>query len=109
MPYHPTTADLHKISDVHLAFGTTCLLPPLEDIPEDFNDRLGNPYTKLASDLFFGNALENLEMTLHDGVTPALLQRAVQAHLTSREPRHEHKIRGVGFLISKFATIHGAK
>lgn len=98
-----TKDSLSQITDVDLAFGTTKLLPPVESIPEEF--WRGNQYTHLLSSLFFGYDLPNGEIEFRNGFdgpeTPALLNRALSAHLQSFSPKHEHKIAGLAFLLSQ--------
>lgn len=40
-----------------------------------------------------------------DSEAPALLNRVVMAHLRSFEPKHEHKIAGLGYLVSQVCDI----
>lgn len=101
--YSISASDLSSISDVEIAFGTTKLLPPWEAIPEDF--RKGNQYTELVACLFYGRPLPDGPISILDGVKHEDLSRAVHAHLISYDPKHEHKIAGVGYMISKVATL----
>lgn len=106
--YALTLEDLTSITDPEHAFGTTRLLPPWEEIPDEF--KRGNQYTRLATAIFFGNDLPDGECTFLDGFEgggPAL-NRAVRAHLRSFAPNHEHKIAGVGYLISKAMRFEAA-
>lgn len=99
--YTLTPADLSTITQPEMAFGTMRLLPPWEEIPDEF--KRGNQYTRLASALFLGSAIPEGECHFLPGFeesAPALNQ-AVRAHLTSYGPKHQHKIAGVGYLISK--------
>lgn len=104
MPYAVTPEDLASISDAEMAFSTERLLPPWEDIPEEF--RRGNLYTKLAEAIFYGRALPDCEIEMKEGFEPQELNRAVRAHLQSFGPKHEHKIAGVGFMIAQAAVLH---
>ena len=99
--YALTPEDLTSITDPERAFGTTRLLPPWEEIPDEF--KRGNQYTRLATAIFFGNDLPDGECTFLEGFAESgeALNRAVYAHLKSFAPKHEHKIAGVGYLISK--------
>jgi hypothetical protein len=101
--YSISASDLSSISDVEIAFGTTKLLPPWEAIPEDF--RKGNQYTALVSNLFYGRPLPDSPISIVEGVKHEDLSRAVHAHLISYAPKHEHKIAGIGYMISKVATL----
>lgn len=100
--FKPSIEDLNSVTDVEIAFGTTRLLPEIEQIPIEF--MLGNAYTELSERLFTGRPISG-EIALKDGVKPDKLNRAVRAHLRSFDPKHEHKIAGVGLLIRQFAEI----
>lgn len=93
---------LSTITDVEIAFGTTKLLPPIDAVPAEF--KRGNDYTKLLDRLFAGQPAPEGEIVFREGFddddAPALLNRVVMAHLRSFEPEHEHKIAGLGYLIS---------
>jgi len=111
MAYELTRGDLDCVTPVDEAFGTERLLAPWEEIPEEF--KRGNVYTDLASAIFYGNDLPKASMTFLDGFTddgaPKALNRAVRAHLQSWAPKHEHKISGVGYLISKVCSLEMAE
>ena len=98
---------LNTITDLELAFGTTKLLPPFELVPEQF--RRGNAYTRLLDCMFSGAPLPDAEVAFRPGFddpdASMLLARAVRAHLRSWEPKHEHKIAGLGYLISQACEI----
>lgn len=103
MTYILTPEQANAISDVDIAFGTIRLLPLWNDIPAEFHT--GNRYTQLAADLFSGRPVGDSQIEIHEGFTPALLDRAVKAHLVSAAPSHEHKIAGVGLMISRMCTF----
>ena len=92
------------VRDVDVAFSTQKLLPDWDDVPTEF--RNGNVYTELAENLQFGRPLPDMEIRLNPGVDAAKLNRVVRAHLDSYGPKHEHKIAGVGFMISQLSTLH---
>lgn len=96
-------AQLPAISDVEAAFGTTRLLPPENVIPEAF--WRGNLYTRVAECRFYGRMVPDAHMQLRDGVSAPQMVRMVDAHLRSFEPKHEHKIAGVGYLMSLLCTL----
>lgn len=92
------------VSDIVLAFpagviGT--LLPPVEDIPKEFFKE--NKWTRLA-DLCFAGIPEHGRTTIstRDGVDVWLAARQVSACLRSFDPKHEHKVAGVAYLLSLF-------
>lgn len=99
--------DLDAIKDVEIAFGTTKLLPPFENIPEEF--KKGNIYSATVDALFAGAPLPDAELKFRpkfdDPEAPAALVRCVRAHLRSWEPKHEHKIAGVAYMASLVCEI----
>ena len=93
---------LNAITDVEIAFGTTKLLPPYDAVPDEF--KRGNDYR-----LFADQPPPDGEIVFREGFdvadAPALLNRVVRAHLRSFEPKHEHKIAGLGYLISRVCEV----
>jgi hypothetical protein len=78
--------------------GSVCgtLLPPLDEIPNEFKQR-SNLWARKASDLFFnGGQLPNLK----PGIDPSAAKGHLSAVLGSFEPAHEHKQAGAGYLMS---------
>ena len=107
MPYTITRADLASINDVELAFSTDRFLPEWEDIPESF--KKPNIYSQIAEALCLGFKMPQGELTFHEGFTDEGaakdLDRCVRAHVQSFRPSHEHKIAGVGFMISQICKV----
>jgi hypothetical protein len=107
MHYHLTRANIGSISDPELAFSTDRLLPPLDEIPAEF--KKGNIYTELAYAIFSNQDLPAAEMEFRPGFqdpeAPAALNRCVRAHLQSFAPKEQHKIAGVGYMISLVCEV----
>ena len=102
-PITPMLADATPITDLEMAFGTTRLLPPPEAIPEPFWS--GNLYTQLAEALFYRHPLPPALIEFRHGFDSQQLRRIVLSHLRSFAAKHEHKIAGVGYLISQMAIL----
>lgn len=102
MTYKISMIDLNSVTDVEYVFGTERLLPKWDEIPSEF--KTGNLYTKLACALFYGDPSTNFTMIFLDDFqdegAPQALNKCVRAHLTSYGPKHEHKIAGVGYMMS---------
>ncbi|MYM92612.1 hypothetical protein [Duganella vulcania] len=111
MAYTLTRDDLASINDIEVAFSTERFLPAWEDIPQSFKQ--GNIYTTLAEAIFYGTSLPSGDMEFlpgfEDDDAPAALNRCVRAHIRSFGPKHQHKIAGVGFLISQVCKITAAQ
>ena len=103
MTYTITAEDIRSITDVEAAFSTSRLLPSPEQIPKDFYEE--NSYTRLVEAIFYGLELPNGELELAEGLEPSELNKCVRAHLQSFEPKHEHKIAGVAYMISQVAVL----
>lgn len=107
MTYQLTQADINSITDLEIAFRTTRLLPQREDIPKEFWD--GNCYTNIVDCLFSGVPLPAGEISFNEGFEGdekgiAKMHRFISAHLGSWEPKHERKIAGLGYALSKIFT-----
>lgn len=108
--YTLTRESLNSITDLDMAFGTTKLLPDYAQVPEDFKPESGgNVYTKLLDCMFSGVPLPAGDVVFRKGFddpdSQQLLVRVIQSHLRSWEPKHEHKIAGLGFLVSLACEI----
>lgn len=106
MPYTITPDMLSATTDLEIAFGTTRLLPKIEDIPDEF--KASNTYTKLVESLFFTGKPTDGNVAFippFDDASAIHLARTVNAHLRSFEPKHEHKIAGVAYMISKVTQL----
>lgn len=109
MTYSLSRADVDSITDSELARSTTRLLPQWQDIPDDFRD--GNVYTRMAEARLLDYPMPAITLTFlpgfDDGAACAAIDRCVAAHLKAFDPAHEHRIAGVGYMISKVCTITG--
>lgn len=103
MSYQLTPEQLDLISDIDLVFGTKQLLPHWEQIPNEFKE--GNIYTKLATAIFYKMPLPEGNIEFRNGFDEIKLINCIRAHLASFEPKHEHKIAGVGYIIYSAAII----
>ena len=92
-----------SITDVEMAFSADRLLPAWDNIPAEF--KAGNVYTKIAEAMHYGSALPGGEVELKEGYSVESIQRVVLSHLQSFAPKHEHKMAGVGYLISQMCTV----
>lgn len=96
------------VDDVTLAFPAPVigkLLPPVEDIPKEFFEQ--NKWTRLVDMMFAGTVPTTARYAERPEInyTPDLYKTASRqwtACLRSFEPKHEHKIAGVAYLLSLF-------
>jgi hypothetical protein len=89
------------VDEVTLAFPADLseLLPPWEEIPDEFKKTYG-AWVAFA-DLWFGQGLAaTTEFYCKDGIDGATAVRHLKAILGSFQPKHEHKIAGVAYLCS---------
>jgi len=95
-----------EISDVMMAFPANVVgdyLPEWSDIPEEFRKGWNSSYgaCNLSSDIFSWRLGDKkIGFVPMDDVDPGMAWRHICACLGSFEPKHEHKIAGVGYLIS---------
>jgi hypothetical protein len=74
------------------------LLPPMNDIPEEFQ-RARTEWNKLVSQWFF-KGLKSFDCEPKEGIDKAAAMKHVGAILRSWEPSHEHKEAGCAYLLS---------
>ena len=103
MAYILTPEQVDSIDEVDRAFSTMALLPPWDEIPEEF--KRDNPYSDVAERVFYGMPLPGLRIEMKPGFQAPSMVRAVRAHLASWGPKHEHKIAGVGYMLSLMCSL----
>ena len=92
-----------EVTDVDRAFGRIeGLLPELDEIPEEFKS-YHNPWCKMVEGLFYSG--KGPEVVEREGVDSNLAVRHIQAVLKSWDCKHERKIYGVGYLMSRWFRI----
>lgn len=91
-----------EIDDVEMAFSgdVSNLMPAWEEIPEEFKYGQGK-WSELASRWFF-KGLRNATFKPKEGVNQSKALRHIKTVLGSFDPRHEHKIAGVAYLLSQW-------
>jgi hypothetical protein len=96
-PYLPV-----EVTDLELAFPAHALrlMPPEDDIPEDIDPG----WVQFTND-WFGRGLDGLKLLptpylLDNGSTSELAWRHVSGIIGSFEPRHQHKIKAISYLLS---------
>lgn len=112
MPYILIQEDIDKTTGLELAFGTTRCLPKEDTIPPEFYGPFkgygtGNVYFRMADALFCGSERPDGDVVFNPGFRadgPAMM-KFLAAHLKSFEPRHEHKMAGLAYMISLITTI----
>lgn len=90
------------VTDLDLAFGGRIekLMPRYRSLPEDYQ-RESAPFCRIASKWFFGG-LDAKTLKAKEGIDADAALRHCRAVLCSFEPKHEHKIAGVGWLLSQW-------
>ena len=90
----PTPIDAATAACPATVIGT--LLPERTDIPAEFKSH-HNPYAQLATKWFFSGITA---IAFHEHIDANTAGRHLQACLGSFEPKHQHKIAGVAYLMS---------
>lgn len=90
------------VTDVDLAFGgdISRLMPRYRSLPEEYQ-RETAPFCRLVSKWFF-SGLDTKTLKAKEGIDANAALRHCGAVLRSFEPKHEHKIAGVGWLMSQW-------
>lgn len=77
------------------------LLPTYDSIPEEFRVR-ENQWHKFVHDWFFRGWPEDRDLFTREDVDPEIAFRHLHTIMKSFEPKHEHKIAGVAWLMSRW-------
>lgn len=106
--YVLTQADINQTTDVEFNSSTLRKLPSVEQIPEEFFK--GNIYTQVVESIYVGEPSPPGNIKFNEGFDSTeqagkAMQKFITAHIRSVDPSYEHKIAGIGFMISKILTI----
>ncbi|WP_210499117.1 hypothetical protein [Vibrio crassostreae] len=92
-----------SIKDTEMVWGTTRLLPTMEQIPTDYPKQEG--FKKFVGAMFSdhyqrtSNESESIPC-VREGFNNEHIDRCLVAHLKSYDPKHQHKIAGVAYMLS---------
>ena len=92
-----------EVTDAEMAFPAQVIgkfLPDWDAIPAGFKER-NDPWSACADRLFF-QGTGGFNFYAKDGVSAEKAYRMVAACLGSYEPKHQHKIAGVAYLLATF-------
>ena len=88
------------VDQVSMVFGQIDgLLPPMEDIPEEFKRYRGSNWNKLVGEWFFAG-IDSKVFIAKDGINKQLALRHLGTCMSSWNPMHEHKVAGCAYLMS---------
>jgi hypothetical protein len=93
-----------EVNDIDIAFGGDIkkLMPAWDALPEHYRDMNSHrPSFKCAMTWFY-SGLKGAKAVPREGVDPKLAFRHISACLGSWEPKQEHKLGGVAFLLDHF-------
>lgn len=98
-----------EVSDPMLAFpANVCKehLPAMSQIPEPFKENFGHPTVILVESLAYGKFRgAQVSFKPREGLEGEPVWRHILACLRSFEPKHEHKIAGVAYLIDEWIDV----
>lgn len=80
--------------------GVMHLLPKWSEIPKEFDHWGNNEWVKFVSGWFFEGVQREVLWEPNDGIDLAAAQKHLATIMRSWEPKHEHKIGGVAYLMS---------
>jgi hypothetical protein len=93
-----------EINDMTLAFPAYALdwMPEYDAIPDEFKDRHSREaeWIQIANYWFANGLNDKVEFYAREGVDAKAAFRALQATLGSYQPKHEHKIAAVAYMMS---------
>jgi hypothetical protein len=92
--------DVPKVNQVFPGTVTGTLLPPISEVPKEFQDNPG-PWLPFINTVFF-RGWDGLDPVLirKEGVDSQKAWTQIQTVLGSYEPKHEHKTMGAAWLAS---------
>ena len=96
--------DIPEVEDIDMVFQTKALalLPKWDDLTDD-EKRMRGPFCDAVSKIFFsGGRLEDHGLKIKPGIDREKVYRFVRATLGDWSPKHEHKIGGIGHMLSKW-------
>jgi hypothetical protein len=103
-PWDLVQVDVTSITDKEFVTGTARLLPPVDEIPKAFWD--GNIYTRIVEAMYTGDPIPPGQIDFNPGFVNdgASLSRMVMAHIRDMHGDYDHRMAGIGLMISK--VIH---
>ena len=96
-----------EVSDAEIAFPCNykTLLPKWSDLSESEKNMSG-PFCKAATMLFYkGGRIEDHGLKIKSDLDSSKVYRYLKATLGDYGPKHEHKIGGIGHMLSKWCDI----
>ncbi len=92
---------IKEVTDSQLIFGAGIerLLPAFKDIPPEFK-RVGASQWERVADRWFARGLRGVELIPKEGVDVMKALRHLATIMGSYEPKHEHKIAAIAYLMS---------
>lgn len=104
-PWDITQEEIASITNEEFICGTSRLLPPVDEIPKAFWD--GNIYTRIAEAIYTGDRPPPGQVDFNPGFVNdgASLARITMAHIGDMNGDYDHRIAGVGYMISKIVHV----
>ena len=105
-PWTLTPSDVTSLTGPEKVWGTTKFLPPEDEIPEAFWK--GNIYTRLVDSMWANEERPKGQVNIREqfkGIPFPVLHGFIMAHLTSFQPKHEHKIAGTAYMVYAMMEI----
>jgi hypothetical protein len=89
------------VSDVDVAFpaNVLSLMPPMDEIPDEFKAHSGGYYNKLFEDWFY-QGISKDRLPAREGIDHGLAVRHLRCVIGSFQPKHEHKAAAAAYLMS---------
>jgi len=90
------------VSNLEMAFPATVLhlMPPMENIPEEFQRWNGTKWNKIVGTWFALGLPSGTRFVAKAGIDEDAAKRHLKTVLGSFEPKHEHKEAAVAYLMS---------
>ncbi len=94
---------IQDVTDAELIFSANIsrLMPKYEEIPSEFK-RFGATKWERIADLWFCRGLHGAQFVVKSGIDEKRVMRHLSTIIQSYEPKHEHKIAAVAYLLSEW-------
>lgn len=92
------------VSDLEIMFATSTdkLMPAWKDLPKCYRNMNNRRPSMAFVEEWFFLGLKQVKIIPREGVDLTKALRQLKACMGSFEPKHEHKVGGVGFLVDQF-------
>ena len=94
--------EIPEVTDADVAYGCVKHMPKMDEIPKEYQSMMGTTKWHRAQSDWFYKGISMDSLVVKPGVDKVRATRAIQAIQCSWEPKHEHKVSAVAYLLSEW-------